>query len=142
MARTRNSYFNDIDRYDKWEVDPDPPQDTGSNPNDIDLEKYSKPIAELEKEVTEKMMKEYSAAFNRQISFCGNEVYTIAGLYGVDTKQLFLMYCLLCEDLKMQDFARKMDTIRKNKNTTIADSSGSMTDEIYNLMMQRFGEQD
>lgn len=91
----------------------------------IDLEKYSKPVEDLQSEVTSAMEKEYKEAFDRNIEYKGNEVYSILGLYGTNQKQLFLMYCLLREDLKMADFASKMTALRNKKGQ----SSAGMSDE-------------
>ena len=80
-------------------------------------------IEELEKEVTSKMEEDYRTKFERQAHYLGNKVYSIAGLYSSDTRQLFLMYCLLREDLKMDDFARKMESIRQRKLSNEASTS-------------------
>ena len=94
---------------DKWTVDPSTDEDHNS------VDKYSLSIEELDKQVTQEMEEEYSLSFDRQASYLGNFTYSIAGLYSSDTRQLFLMYCLLREDLKMDDFARKMSNIKYNK---------------------------
>lgn len=101
--------------YDSWEGYEGPTNDTDSKPDQLDLEKYSKPVEDLKEEVTPAMEKEYKNSFDRNLEFCGNEVYRVLGLYGTDMKQLFLMYCLLSEDLKMADFAERMTTLKNRR---------------------------
>lgn len=94
------------------------PEDDGASTGpreQIDLEKYSKPVDDLKLEVTPAMEKEYKDSFERNKIYKGNEVYSVLGLYGTNMKQLFLMYCLLSEDLKMADFAEKMTTLKNRR---------------------------
>jgi hypothetical protein len=47
---------------------------------------------ELEDKINQEMENKWNPAFDRQAGYVGNGIYTIAGLYSKDTRELFLMF--------------------------------------------------
>lgn len=80
-----------------------------------DLDKYSMSIEELEIQVSQESQDKFYKRFERQACYMGNNIYSITGLFSTSTRELFLMFCLQQEDVEMEDFSRKMATIRRNK---------------------------
>ena len=65
-----------------------------------------KPISidKLSSKITEKMEDKWRPKFERQASYLGNGIYTISGtnLYSTDTRELFLMFCAVQENIKFE----------------------------------------
>ena len=64
-------------------------------------------IKKVEKLVTPKMEKKYESKFYSQAKYLGNGVYNIPGtnLYSNDTRELFLMFCLSQEEIKIPELS-------------------------------------
>jgi len=62
-----------------------------------------KELEKLQTEITREMEDKWGEKFARQASFRGNGVYEIAGLYSTDTRELFLMFIALMEEIKMPE---------------------------------------
>ena len=80
-----------------------------------DIDKYSMTIEELQEGITPEIEKKYFDYFSRFANYVGNGIYTIARMYSTDTRELFLMYCHMREDLMMQEFSAKMNKIADDK---------------------------
>jgi hypothetical protein len=46
--------------------------------------------------------KKHRDDFNRTAKYVGNGIYAIAGVQSTDTRELFLMYCAICEGIKFK----------------------------------------
>ena len=79
-----------------------------------DIDKYSIPVEELEELISEEEQKRYFPDFEFLASYMGNGIHSISGLYSSDTRQLFLMYCLMRSEEELYYFSRNM----KRKFTT------------------------
>lgn len=60
-------------------------------------------IKELQEDITPELEEKYEDRFNRQARYMGNGIYSIAGLYSTDTRELFLMF------IHQQEFARQFE---------------------------------
>jgi hypothetical protein len=53
----------------------------------------------LSKQITKEMEDKHYPTYTKQARYLGNGVYTIAGLYSTDTRELFLMFAALREEI-------------------------------------------
>lgn len=67
------------------------------------LEEQVKELAKRLKVSVLKLEDKYQRKFERQARFVGNSIYTIAGLYSTDPRELKLMFTLQCEGVKVND---------------------------------------
>lgn len=81
-----------------------------------DIDKYSMSMEELEKDITPELEKKYGDYFDRFAAYVGNGIYTIARMYSTDTRELFLMYIHMREDIEMDAFSNKMQRIKREKD--------------------------
>jgi hypothetical protein len=84
----------------------------------LDIDKYSMSMEDLEKDVTDGMEKKYRRSFDNYARYVGNGIYTINKLYSSNTRELFLMYIHLKEDIEMEIFTDKM---RRKKDFDLSD---------------------
>lgn len=59
-------------------------------------------IKKLEKKISKEQEKKYEKKFERNARFMGNGVYSVPGsnLYSTDTRELFLMFVAVHENIK------------------------------------------
>lgn len=81
-----------------------------------DIDKYSMSMEELQEGVTPELEEKYGDYFNRFAKYVGNGIYTIGRMYSTDTRELFLMYIHMREDLEMDNFSSKMKIKKRNKD--------------------------
>ena len=88
-----------------------------------EIDRYSMTMEELQEGVTPELEEKYGDYFNRFAKYVGNGIYTIGRMYSTDTRELFLMYIHMREDLEMYSFSDKMQTKRRDKEWDIEDTS-------------------
>lgn len=81
-----------------------------------DIDRYSMTMEELQEGVTPELEEKYSNYFDRFAKYVGNGIYTIGRMYSTDTRELFLMYIHMREDLEMYSFSDKMQTKKRDKD--------------------------
>jgi len=83
--------------------------------------------------ITPAMEKKYLPYFEKQASFLGNGVYTIASLYSTDTRELFLMFCAQQEQIDYETEPSKPEMLADDKMdlTGLKKTLQSCIDEMW-----------
>jgi len=83
--------------------------------------------------ITPTMEKKYLPYFEKQASFLGNGVYTIASLYSTDTRELFLMFCAQQEQIDYETEPSKPEMLADDKMdlTGLKKTLQSCIDEMW-----------
>lgn len=60
-------------------------------------------VNELCNIITPEMEAKYFKRFSKRAQYLGNGIYNIDCVYSKDTRELFLMYCAICENIEFEN---------------------------------------